>query len=267
MNAQSGNALAGHAEAGGLAPVGHEGDSTLAPAAGGGGPLGPVGAMGGVGGVGGFDVGAAPARTVSGGTVLLVASTLIAGVVLWGMRTVGLGPGRALASLSFDKSLVDSAGMPTRDHAGVLADLNASRVHQQVPEDKVKRNPFLRLEGPAPAAAVAGTGAADEAERRNAEARRAEEERQRREAEQQARRLEQAVASLKLNGVMGGSSPVARINGEPARVGDRVAELFTLSAIHQRSVELKTDEGVVFMLEMGTGESGGAGARPRKTPR
>ena len=45
------------------------------------------------------------------------------------------------------------------------------------------------------------------------------------------------------------SSTVARISGEAVRVGDTVAEYFTVTAIHGRTVELTAD-GMPFTLDM-----------------
>ena len=49
--------------------------------------------------------------------------------------------------------------------------------------------------------------------------------------------------------MIGGSNPVARISGQAVRVGDTVAEVFTVKAIHGRAVDLDY-EGETFTLSL-----------------
>lgn len=53
---------------------------------------------------------------------------------------------------------------------------------------------------------------------------------------------------LELSGTTLGRVPVARINGELFKIGDKVGEIFTIKAITQRTVEL-THQDSTFVLE------------------
>jgi len=57
------------------------------------------------------------------------------------------------------------------------------------------------------------------------------------------------LASLTLQGVLGGTIPVARVSGETVRVGDTLSEIFTVKLITGRTVTLETD-GKEFQLTM-----------------
>jgi hypothetical protein len=71
----------------------------------------------------------------------------------------------------------------------------------------------------------------------------------RRDREQRALGITQALEGVVLHGVMAGRIPLARVNGETVQVGDRVAEFFTVAAIHGRSIDLEAD-GQVYSVEM-----------------
>jgi hypothetical protein len=196
-------------------------------------------------GLAGLDVAHAGSRSrISANTILLLGVVAVAGGVLLGMRRVGLGPASAVAAMPFDKDLVESASKPSRDHRGVLADLNASRVRQQVPDDKVKRNPF-RLDM---AADLAMTSA--EALKRSAELLRAEAEKAKKMQAEREKAFQSGLAGLRLQAVMGGSTPRARINGKVVGLGDRLGagDMFVLKAVHGRGVELEA-EGKTYLLE------------------
>jgi hypothetical protein len=182
-------------------------------------------------------------RRISANTLLLAGVIVVAGGVLAGMRKVGLGPATATAAANFDASLADSAATPRRDHRPVLADLNATRTQLQVPDDQVRGNPFLF--------AALGGDATDPAaaERAAAEALKVEAERLRKLASVREQQLAQSLTNLRLNSVVGGSRPRARINGQLVGVGERVGEFFIVKAIHGRAVDLDA-EGKLFTLQM-----------------
>ncbi|MBL8990603.1 MAG: hypothetical protein JNJ48_03380 [Phycisphaerae bacterium] len=211
----------------------------------------PEGADGGtLAGLDGFaaDIGRRP--RVSAQSVLLAAVVVVAGGVLFAMRQIGLGPAAAVAQTKEAEIPTPSAG----DHRGVLADLNSSRVELQVPEEKVKKNPF-RLVGAAMEPEVATAGApADDSGRRASEAARADAEKRRKLAEARASLVKSKLNGMTLNGVMGGSNPVARIGGRVYRTGDVIDELFTVREIRQRSVDLECD-GITYTIEMATAEA------------
>jgi hypothetical protein len=194
----------------------------------------------------GIGVDLAPRRPrISSTWLLLVGSVAIAGGVLWGMRWVGMKGGMTGKDVKFDATLLEAASRPKRDHSGVLDDLKSSRVSQQVPGDSVKKNPFRIADSmagmfpvieapidnrPDPALAAAAAKAVE-----------------------RQRAIHSALANLKIQTIMGGKSPVARVSGKLVRIGDLVVELFTVRAIHGRSIELEAD-GKLYELAMTTAD-------------
>jgi hypothetical protein len=184
----------------------------------------------------------APKARLSLQTVML-ACLLVGGAgLLYAMRLVGINPLQNVAGgTKLNDYELARPGSMTADHKRVLEQLStATAAPAQVPADQVHKNPFelADLLGPATPALDAGAAGA-----------KAGAERARRDAEARARKLQTTLAGLKLNGVLGGSRPVARISGKAVRVGDTVEDLFTVHAIHGRSVELTAD-GRTFTLTM-----------------
>ena len=105
----------------------------------------------------------------------------------------------------------------------------------------MQKNPFRMADVVAPTAVVPN-GDPNAASRAAAE-------RARRDAETKHGKVQAALSTLKVNGIIGGSNPVARISGEAVRVGDTVGEIFTVKTIQGRSVELE-NEGVTYTLSM-----------------
>ena len=207
-------------------------------------PADPAQAAGPVETLPGLDLDTTPRkRRISPNTMLLLGVLAVAGGVLGAMRKVGLGPAATAAATNFDTALVESASKPSRDHRPLLADLNASRTALQVPDSHVRANPFMLAPAPEAGPDLAA------AERRAAEALKAEAERMKQAAAQRQKELQTAITNLRLNSVLGGSTPRARINGQLVAAGERVGSFFTLKVIHGRSVELEA-EGRLFVLEM-----------------
>lgn len=179
-------------------------------------------------------------RRFAASTVLLVASVVVAAGMLYGMRTMGLGASVASAkSTKFDQDLVKAAERKPRDHSAVIDDLNASRVSQQVPDDKVKRNPF-RLDFATSAATAQNEGpdAAQVSER----ALREKAESERKALAARRAEVQKTLDGIRLQSVMYGPNPMARVNGRTVRVGDKINELFTVTEIRQRSVVVEAGE-------------------------
>ncbi|QQS08177.1 MAG: hypothetical protein IPK69_09235 [Phycisphaerales bacterium] len=61
-------------------------------------------------------------------------------------------------------------------------------------------------------------------------------------------RVQAELAKLVVQSVLGGRSPVARINGETVRVGDTVGEIFTVVSIEGLTVKVET-EGKEYELK------------------
>jgi len=213
-----------------------------------GGSLGGTG--GGVGGgVGVEGIGeiATVKKKLPTSTILLVGIVIAAAGGLVTMRKFGLGP---QFSFGDTKSEIDmSKAANTEAHRRVLRDLTTSAIVAQVPVEQVQRNPFAMDEAfdglmAKPEARNPGLDAAERA-RLDAE-RRAREEAERREGQ-----IRQAAARLRLNSVIAGARPIARISDRNYQLGEKVGEFFTLVEIQQRSVTLETVGGEKFVIEMG----------------
>jgi hypothetical protein len=170
----------------------------------------------------------------------VVAVLLVAGAVgaIFAMRHFGMGPAVSLAGVDVDYKPAGSAsGLSPKQ---VLADLERSRMAVQVPADHITQDPF-ELANLRPAA-DAPTIDPDLAGRNQAE-------KLRLAAEARRKLLDTEFGKLKLQGVMGGSAPVARVGGRLYKVGMTVAEHFTVTAIEGREVTLTADDRT-FVLTM-----------------
>ena len=63
--------------------------------------------------------------------------------------------------------------------------------------------------------------------------------------------IQQTIDGLKIQSIMGGRVPLAKISNETYTVGDIVAELFKIVAIEGRTVTLVTADGEEFQLTLG----------------
>lgn len=162
--------------------------------------------------------------------------------VVYGMRIVGIGAIRAFAAAPLPEYDLTKTGNKTEDHKRIIDQLAADYTTSQVPIEQTQKNPFKLAEAlQSQPKSVAGAPGEDPSKM---SAERAE-----REARGKRAKVEAAAAALKLNGVLGGTKPVARISGEAVRVGDKVGDYFTVTAIHGRSVELEY-EGQTFTLRL-----------------
>ncbi|HMN40162.1 MAG TPA: hypothetical protein PKE29_04905 [Phycisphaerales bacterium] len=179
-------------------------------------------------------------RKVSTQVIALGILLAVGGGMIYGMRLLGIGPLTTLAKTvlpDYDLTKPSSHGA---DHKRILQDLAVDTSERQVPVDEVQKNPFKMGET---VAAPLPPGADPTA------ASRAAAERAKRDADQKRARVQASLSTLKVNGIIGGVSPVARISGEAVRVGDTVGDDFRVKAIHGRSVELEQD-GQVYELHM-----------------
>lgn len=193
---------------------------------------------------GATDVLAAPPRKGLRSTQTIALALLVAaaGGVVYGMRQAGIGPMAAFATTKMpDYDVTKAPGSKTADHKRVLAQLEAANTGSQVPADQVQKNPFRIADLLATDAEPLDENAGEAAERARAE-------RMRRDAEAREKRVATELAGLKVNSIMGGSNPVARISGELYRVGDVIGE-FTVKDIRSREVDLDSD-GHVYTLSL-----------------
>jgi hypothetical protein len=185
--------------------------------------------------------GAPRKRKVSTQAVALGILLAVGGGLIYGMRLLGIGPLTRLATAVVPDYDLTKPSSHAADHKRILQDLAVDSADHQVPVDEVQKNPFKLSEvvtAPAPAPGADPTAAS-----------RAAAERAKRDADQKKTRVQAALAALKLNGIIGGSSPVARISGEAVRIGDTVGDNFKVKAIHGRSVDLEQD-GQTYELHM-----------------
>jgi hypothetical protein len=205
----------------------------------------------------GFDMAAAKKAPINVHGVLTIGILCIAGAAIWGMRSIGIKSLPAATQAQDSSLVVDPTGRPavmTVDDQRLLADLNASRITNQVPGDELQKNPFSMSEAtrPKPKAVASAPVPKDATPEQVRQARQQE--------------LLNALSEYKLQGVMGGTNAVARINGKPYRIGDKLGEKpsgrpgdvnsgnanapqFTVSAIEGREVTV-TFEDFSFVLSM-----------------
>lgn len=168
--------------------------------------------------------------------ILLVALVAIAALVA--MRQLGLGVKLDFVNVDLNYPVEDGDAL-TLEHEKILRDLDLGVDDVQVPLENVQKNPFeivsQRLSEPEPAQGESPSA------------------RLRRELAERRRRVDAAFAKLRLNSVLAGSVPVARISGQTVRVGDTIEDAFIVRAIHGRSVELESTElpGAAYTLALG----------------
>jgi len=171
--------------------------------------------------------------------IALAVLLAIGGGLIYGMRLLGIGPLTTLAKTKMPDYDLNKPTPGSADHKRILQDLAANHAASQVPVDEVQKNPFRMADAltnaPAQANGEAGDRAAAERARRDSDARHA--------------KMKAALAALKVNGVIGGTHPVARISGEAVRIGDTVGEFFTVKSIHGRTVEVECD-GATYEISM-----------------
>jgi len=205
----------------------------------------------------------APKKRVPVQLIMLAGLVLVAGSALFVMRKLGMGPAGAIADINID---YDTKNAPsTKDHQKVLQDLAASHVEQQVPTEQVQRNPFrlpdsLR-KADEPVLPTPGGGlTAEQKKAQELEAARLQA------LEQRRADIEAALYSFQVHSILGGSSPLARINDKTVRVGDKLGDFFTVTAIHGRTVEVQAD-GQKHELSMDAEDMPGVKTTPAPSPK
>jgi biotin carboxyl carrier protein len=169
---------------------------------------------------------------------LITLVVFVAGAgALVAMRQYGMGAG-----MNFDQGekidYVETVSQKrTPEQQRILNDLERGVTATTPQAEDIHKNPFKLVAGAPPVEPVAGPDP-------DADARRAAEARKTHEGE-----VASALAGVVLNSVMGGSEPLARVNGDIVRVGDTVATFFTVAGIQGRSI-LLTAEGQIYIVEM-----------------
>lgn len=190
----------------------------------------------------GFDQQAGKASIVTMHNLLIVVVLLISAAAIFGLRKIGLSGAKTSASAAATEADAAPFRMDPAANRALIEDLSATRTSNQVLLDELKQNPFAsaRWMQPEPEPAAADPEAPKTTVGKS--------------AEEIARELDEAaVAELKtfnLQSVMGGSRPVARINGEIYQVGDTLGKMTTITWIEGRTVEVEAN-GKTYTLTMG----------------
>jgi len=186
-----------------------------------------------------------PKKKISAQTVVLIAVLVIGCGLLFGMRKMGMGPALSFAEFKIDYEPKTNEDAARAEIDRVLAALDRSNEPIKLPDGVITRNPFeLALETPATQIAVTHSGGPSQAEI------------QAMNEAQRAQMLQQALNGLRIQSIMGGRVPLAKISNETYTVGDTVSEMFTIVSIEGRTVILSAD-GEEFELTLGGSYSGG----------
>jgi hypothetical protein len=163
----------------------------------------------------------APRTKVSQQTIVLMVVLSVSASAIFGMRTLGVRAGIAMGSDVVEYTPPEIDRNSTYDR--ILADLARIQNPLDVALGEFGKSPFM-LQQTAVAAPVDPVAAGED----NAEQRAAAE----RQARIEARRKEltDQLAAMKVQSIMGGKAPLARISGEMYRVGDTVADPRVLSS-------------------------------------
>lgn len=188
------------------------------------------------------------------GPTLLVLGVVGAGVLLLlGMRKFATNGGGEFNPIKIEYTQDPAAAARAKAQKGVLDALERSGSPIQIPTEQIKKNPFELASNPKVTTEVTPTPAGM-----------SEAEKQARAAAEKIKKTVETLASLKLNGVMDGPTPLARINGETVRAGDTLADgLFTVKEITGRTVILESG-GKEYQLNMEASKVPGASPRRGK---
>lgn len=183
--------------------------------------------------------------------LIVVALLVISGGMLYGMRTYGMRSG-----ISFKEVKVEFTGdnntTKSASYQRIMNDLEQAGKPIQIPGERLKKNPFMLGAAQSPTDPTAN--AAELAAKKNEELARLQRERH-------IADVQTALSTLQLHSVMDGRVPVARVNEETVRIGSKLAEFFTVTAISGRELELES-EGQTYVLSMDDPE----GPRKKGTP-
>ncbi|TVQ60940.1 MAG: hypothetical protein EA378_10215 [Phycisphaerales bacterium] len=185
--------------------------------------------------------GGGPKTKISAQQVVLLAVLVIGGGLLFGMRKLGMGPDLVIADPGITYEPRANA-RPTGELERLMSSLEQSSAPVQIPLDSVERNPF-EIRAVLEARAQSGQPPVDEEALAAEAARKA--------AAERERQIQDMISRLALQSTMDGRVPVARINNEFYRIGDRVATEFMLVRIDGRTAVLSTDDGQEFVLIAG----------------
>lgn len=179
-------------------------------------------------------------------TIIMGLCLVCSAAALYGMRRYGMQSGMSFAEVNVDYQGLDAE--KARTYQRIMADLARAQAPLDIALGDFGKSPFMLDLGDtkvSPELGVAVPSAISEEERLAAEAAA--------KAQQRAIELGQLASALQLHSVMGGRTPLARINDQTVAVGTIIDETFTVTAIDGRTVHLAAD-GHEFTLTMETGK-------------
>lgn len=173
-----------------------------------------------------------PRRRISTQSLVLALVLAASAASLYTMRKQGLSAGISFAPVKLD---APDGLRPedARQQQRIMAELARSVLPTDFHDQPLLKNPF-KMPATSTAAQSAAMVPADTS------------------AQDRARRDEETrnrLAQLTLAGVMQGPVPLARVNGKTIRAGDTLDDLFTVTAINERSVDLMAD-GRTYTIQM-----------------
>ncbi len=192
---------------------------------------------------------------VTGQTLVLLLVLGVSAASLFTMRQMSRRSGIRLETVMVSYTPDENSSRRAVDQARMLQILAESGTPVQVPRESLDKNPFYL--GLSSASLPVGVDPAEVEAHRRAEL-------ARQEALAREQEIQSRLAGLRLQSVLGGRTPIARINDSTVRVGDKVADYFTVVSIEGRSVTLEYD-GRWFTLELVAGTEQPSG-RPGSMP-
>ncbi|MEO0511642.1 MAG: hypothetical protein AAF108_01930 [Planctomycetota bacterium] len=168
----------------------------------------------------------------------VIAGVLALGVgVLMVMRHIGSGPREAIANVKIDYAFAEQQQKEAAENQrSAIEELERTGPPVQLPVAAIERNPFLLSVSQSETAT--GSGGSGSSSRRD----------------RVGENIKSELDSLRLQAVIDGRVPVARISGKTCRLGDRVGQHFTVESIGGHEVVLRSKLGMHELLMGGYDE-------------
>ena len=188
---------------------------------------------------------ARPKRRVSVQTLVLALVLTASAASLYTMRKQGMGAGMRFKTPAMAPEIDKVKGQSTMAEQRILAELAKSSLPAQGETEPLQKNPFV-LDAPAgdtigPVTPVRDTNA------------------------ERLAAIREKLGNIRVNSVMDGPHPIARINDRLVSVGDIVDDVFLVAQIHDRSVDFIAD-GRTYTLNMGEAALNSPGKRSPRGP-
>jgi len=184
---------------------------------------------------------ARPKRRLSTQTLVLALVLTASAASLYVMRKKGMGAGMKFHTKEMATEIDKVNGQTNASEQRILAELAKSSLPAQSQTEPLQKNPFLldtpAAETPGPAAPARDTNA------------------------ERLAAIREKLGNIRLNSVMDGPHPIARINDRLVSVGDIIDDVFLVAQIHDRSVDFIAD-GRTYTLNMGEASGNPMARRP-----